>query len=264
MSEIYKNRYVSTSFWTDTYILEKLDPIERLLYLYLITNDRSNIAGVYELSVKKMANETGIEKDNCVRILKRFVDDNKIALPEGWIIIYNVFKHQTYNPSMIKGVIKIINELPLSITGLQVFKDIYLPIYFKYCHEPDMSGRPIDRLGTGSTIININRNINSISEEGKDNVNNYVDNPAVTNVDKLFNIWNRKPFEHEVDECNSMISLFGYKIVKKGFDAAKNYKVLNLNYVMGVCRHAKPEITKAINEFSFLTKVNDAIKQQQH
>jgi len=43
-------RYISTSFWDDPWITS-LDPSEKLLYLYLMTNTSTNISGVYKLSV---------------------------------------------------------------------------------------------------------------------------------------------------------------------------------------------------------------------
>ena len=41
-----KHRYIKTKFWDDSYIIE-LNPHEKLLFLYLITNPLTNIAGVY-------------------------------------------------------------------------------------------------------------------------------------------------------------------------------------------------------------------------
>ena len=42
-----KQRYVNTRFWNDTYV-SSLDPIEKLLFIYLLTNEHTNISGVYE------------------------------------------------------------------------------------------------------------------------------------------------------------------------------------------------------------------------
>jgi hypothetical protein len=252
MSEVYKNRYVSTSFWTDPYILDRLDPIEKLLYLWLLTNDRSNIAGIYEISMKKISIESGIEKDNCDKILKRFVADNKLYLMDGWVMIYNVFKHQNYNKSMIIGVDKIISQLPKALTELQEFTTIYMQNYLRYCREPQQLDQAGDTLGTGSHIINRNININKNSESKSKNVNNYVDNLFET-------YFNRTATDAEKNECWGLVNLFGEKIVRKGFEAAKSYNVLNLKYVQGVCLKAKPEVNKAIKDFKDLSKVAAAI-----
>ena len=66
-----KNRYIDTKFWTDTYITN-LDPIEKLLFLYALTNPHTNIAGIYEISIKQIAFDTGIDKEMVEKIFQRF------------------------------------------------------------------------------------------------------------------------------------------------------------------------------------------------
>ena len=83
-----KNRYINTKFWSDNYI-SNLDPIEKLLFLYLLTNEKTNICGLYELPLKIMAVETGIEKEMIVKILKRFQKEKKDFHFEGWLGITN-------------------------------------------------------------------------------------------------------------------------------------------------------------------------------
>lgn len=107
-----KQRYINTKLWSDNWVTN-LDPVEKLLFLYLLTNERTNIAGVYELPIKLMAVETGIEKEMVDKILKRFEKDNKIIYKKGWIIIKNFTKHQDLNNEKIKkGVESIINDIP--------------------------------------------------------------------------------------------------------------------------------------------------------
>ena len=72
-----KNRMINTRFWNDDYA-SNLDPTEKLVFLYLLTNDRSTLAGIYELPKKIMAVETGIETEMVAKILSRFEDDGKI------------------------------------------------------------------------------------------------------------------------------------------------------------------------------------------
>ena len=55
-----KNRVVNTRFWRDSFIFNHLNPLDRYLFLYLLTNDRTNLSGVYELPIKIMSVETGI------------------------------------------------------------------------------------------------------------------------------------------------------------------------------------------------------------
>ena len=99
-----KQRYVNTKFWDDSYIVN-LDPLEKFLYLYCITNPLTNISGVYEIAIKRIALDTGIDKDMIVKLLNRFTDDNKVYYKDGWIVIRNFIKHQNYkNPKILKAI----------------------------------------------------------------------------------------------------------------------------------------------------------------
>lgn len=107
-----KNRMVSTSFWNDNYSAN-LDPIEKLLFLYLITNERSTLAGIYELPIKFMAVETGIEGDMVRKILSRFEEDGKIKYLEGWVAIRNFSKHhESGSPTVKKGIEDALKKAP--------------------------------------------------------------------------------------------------------------------------------------------------------
>lgn len=106
-----QNRYVSTYFWKDNYVVD-LDPIEKLLFIYLLTNPNTNIAGAYEINVRQIAFDTGIDKDMVLKIINRFEHDNKLTYCKGYIIIRNWIKHQQLNPNVIKGIDRALNLLP--------------------------------------------------------------------------------------------------------------------------------------------------------
>jgi len=106
-----KNRYVNTSFWTDPYI-ENLDPSEKLIFLFLLTNPLTNISGVYEVSIKRIAYDTGFDKDMILKILERFEKDEKVYYFGGFIILPNFIKHQSLNSNVKKGIIANLDNIP--------------------------------------------------------------------------------------------------------------------------------------------------------
>ena len=56
------------------------------------------------------------------KLLARFVNDNKILRQKDWILIVNYAKHQVYkNPSVQKGMQRIINELPVCVQTVTGF-----------------------------------------------------------------------------------------------------------------------------------------------
>jgi hypothetical protein len=106
-----QNRWVSTNFWKDTYVTD-LDPVEKLLFLYLLTNPRTNIAGIYEVSIREIAFDTGIDKDMVAKIIERFQRDKKVYYSRGWITLLNWLKHQSMNPKMHAGARSVVETIP--------------------------------------------------------------------------------------------------------------------------------------------------------
>jgi len=115
--------------WSDAWIAD-LDPIEKLLFLYLLTNERTNIAGIYELPLKIMAVETGIEKDMIEKILRRFEKDNKVIFMNNYIGIRNFIKHQdTASEKILKGINTILSTIPSDILDTLLIPYPYPPNY---------------------------------------------------------------------------------------------------------------------------------------
>lgn len=109
-----KLRSVSTQFWSDPWV-EELSSSEKLLYLYLITNEKTNMLGVYEVSFRKMSFETGIPKDTIERSIKLFEKQGKVRYINNYVILLNFAKHQNYNTNMKKSAIDVFNSLHESI-----------------------------------------------------------------------------------------------------------------------------------------------------
>lgn len=106
-----KQRYISTHFWDDSYIIN-LDPIEKLLYLYLLTNPLTDICGAYEINLRRIGLDTGIDREMVLKILDRFEKANKITYQNGWVLIHNFIKNQASNPSVLAGIARSLNDCP--------------------------------------------------------------------------------------------------------------------------------------------------------
>jgi len=106
-----KLRSVSTAFWSDPFI-EELSPSEKLLYLYLITNEKTNMLGIYESSFKKISFETGIPIKTIEEAFKRFETLSKVKYIKNYVIMVNFMKHQNFNTNMMKSAIDIYHNLP--------------------------------------------------------------------------------------------------------------------------------------------------------
>lgn len=106
-----QSRIVNTDFWKDSYVVD-LDKTEKLLFIYLFTNPRTSLAGIYEINLREISFDTGIEKEEIELILRKFGRAGKVFYERNWIVLSNFIKHQRLNPSIIRGIEKAIDELP--------------------------------------------------------------------------------------------------------------------------------------------------------
>lgn len=119
-----KQRYINTRFWNDNFVSE-LNPIDKLLFIYFLTNEHTNISGIYELPIKIMSVETGIELSMIKKMLPRL--NGKVRYLDGKVIIRNFAKHQeTKSPLVKKGIINCLKDLDKKWLETIISKGYYL------------------------------------------------------------------------------------------------------------------------------------------
>ena len=84
-------KQIKTRMWQDNWFLS-LNTDEKLLWLFLLTNESSHISGLYELPGLLITPLTGIK--NWEKIIKKFQESKKLYYKNGWICIKNKQKHQ--------------------------------------------------------------------------------------------------------------------------------------------------------------------------
>ncbi len=90
-----KTRILHTKFWMDSYI-SNLSSTEKLIFIYLISNDRVSISGAYELQDRIACFELQVEKSEWENSKKRFLKDKKFIFFKDWIYVINVDKYNNY------------------------------------------------------------------------------------------------------------------------------------------------------------------------
>lgn len=85
-------RQIHTQFWKDEYIID-LEPPEKLLFIYLFSNDQASIGGLYKLPVRVMANETGLDRKTIEAALAKFDRDGKIFYRDGVVLVVNMMRY---------------------------------------------------------------------------------------------------------------------------------------------------------------------------
>jgi hypothetical protein len=105
-------RQIHTKIWRDNWFLE-LDTDEKLLFIYLFSNDNSNLAGIYELNERIIQLETGLDKTRIREILNKFKLANKVHFQDGIVWIVNMQKyHSNAGTKVQKNIESIILDLP--------------------------------------------------------------------------------------------------------------------------------------------------------
>jgi hypothetical protein len=107
-----KYRPIKTCFWSDEWIAS-LSPNEKLLYLYLITNERTSLCGIYRLPIQYISFETSLNQQEIEECFKSFYP--KVLHKDGWIIIKNFKKHQSASPKIKSGIEREESEIPQEI-----------------------------------------------------------------------------------------------------------------------------------------------------
>jgi hypothetical protein len=90
-----KTRVVQTKFWRDEFIGE-LSPTEKLLYLYLLTNEYVNIIHLYECPDKRIMFETGLNSEQLEKGKQDLQSGGKVFFKDGFVYLYNSNKYEDF------------------------------------------------------------------------------------------------------------------------------------------------------------------------
>lgn len=89
------SRILYTKLWKDEFVAE-LNPTEKLLFIYLITNERVNIIHCYEVSDREIAFDTGIDRGIIARSKEKFQEAGKISFYKNYVLLRNASKYESY------------------------------------------------------------------------------------------------------------------------------------------------------------------------
>jgi len=105
-------RQIHTQIWRDNWFLD-LEPDEKLLFIYLFSNDNSNLAGIYELHERIISLETGLEPKRIIEIVNKLEADGKVYYRDGVVWIVNMQKyHSNAGEKVRKNIDTVVMGLP--------------------------------------------------------------------------------------------------------------------------------------------------------
>ncbi|MDR1902926.1 MAG: hypothetical protein LBQ88_11670, partial [Treponema sp.] len=113
MNSLTKQRYISTSIWSDDWF-DSLSEREKLVYFYLLTNEHTNAAGVYQCTLKNVRLEIGLGREEVERIMSKFAEAGKAFYYREYIIVPKWLKHQKIKErsGLFLGAVKVLKSLP--------------------------------------------------------------------------------------------------------------------------------------------------------
>ena len=115
-------QYINTNIWNDSFMLD-LTPEEKFFYVYLLTCERGNIIGAFELPVKIIELQTGYNRESIEKLIARFVGYGKIIYDQASkeICLVNWLRH---NGNTSEKLTKRYLELFNSIKSLEIKEKI--------------------------------------------------------------------------------------------------------------------------------------------
>lgn len=109
----YRQTYCK--MWSDGWFSE-LELDEKLLWSYFFSNEHTSVAGIYEITLRTMTNESGIERGRVEEILLKFIQAKKCRYEDGILWVFNMPKYQGSNsPKVVARIRKDVVGLPDSL-----------------------------------------------------------------------------------------------------------------------------------------------------
>jgi len=118
-------RQIHVSIWKDEWFID-LNSDEKLLFIYLFSNELASLSGIYKLPIKVMHWETGLDEDFIKNSLIKFEQGNKVIYREGIVWIVNMRKYHKGSSLVEKRIQKDLDEIPDC-----ELKHIYIAYYQK-------------------------------------------------------------------------------------------------------------------------------------
>ena len=88
-------RQIHVSIWKDEWFLD-LEPEEKLLFIYLFSNESTSLAGIYRIPMKVIAFETGLSATFIESTLQKFHVADKVHYENGVVWVVNMRQyHET-------------------------------------------------------------------------------------------------------------------------------------------------------------------------
>lgn len=100
-----KTRILHTKVWQDELVSE-LSPIQKLLFIYYITNDNIGLTGIYEITDRQVSFDTGLSKTQIAEAKTLFEKSGKLFFYKNWVYVINAQRLNGFHGEKLNTAIK--------------------------------------------------------------------------------------------------------------------------------------------------------------
>lgn len=122
-------RQIHTCIWKDAWFFD-LSAEHKLLWIYLFSNERANLTGLYDIHKRIIAFETGLAMETIDAGFEAFAKAGKAFYEDGWVWVPNLIKYNagSVNSSKIRthivGALAKIADTPLKARCIEHYNSI--------------------------------------------------------------------------------------------------------------------------------------------
>jgi len=134
---------IKKNLWYDDYF-NHLNPIEKLILIYLVSNPLTNKLNFYKITFDKISNDTGVNISDVIKILKKFIKDKRLIFKKGFVYYGKGFKK--IKSKDFDTCYKINKD---KVSNFKKYFKKYLKAYFKKRYKTDIKFRLDLRMSNG-------------------------------------------------------------------------------------------------------------------
>lgn len=258
-----KTRIVYTKIWEDEYFFS-LDDKEQLAFLFLLTNDKINLIGIYELNDMNLVMWLRTTNDKIQQIKTKFQSSGKFAFYRGWVKVINYDKYNSFGGNL-NQVAKEREYKAVPQEVLEYFNTLSIPLAY-----------PIDTvsipqvISNKKSVINNKKSVEELEAEEIVNLYNECFGGRKTAIDPWlgnFKYWRRSYSLDEIKEAivkwNSGGWLWEFKSGKPDlgtFFRTEN-KAGKCDYIGQFLNRSSNSFTRSLSEDEYINAMGEIRKK---
>lgn len=145
-----KFRMVHTEFWNDPKVVEEFTPEDKFFFLYILTNSKTTQIGIYQITKKQIAFDTGYSIESVNALLDRFINYHQLVAynPETRELAIKNWGRYNFNRGgkpvldCVKSELQFVKDKDLILyVGERIEKEEIKAIYDTYNDTSTISGQ---------------------------------------------------------------------------------------------------------------------------